>query len=413
MGDNAVPPMQVGYNYPWAFDAYGQNFGPVFFGPPSDGLPAWKNRVPQRLDELKGLGISIIRWFILMNGLNYGRITTDSRGQIQTIQAPTERQPVERIIKSQIGPLQVPSSGWEFDPPDQLDPLFLEHFRLMLQFIRDKRLQVIPSLVDFPFFAMPPERVKDDKGNEIIDPSRGIAPRNRNSGGGRTDIMIDLTKRKKFFETVLEPLVRASVPFEREIFAWELMNEPSWLINTITPVAKDPRLNSTHLEDFLNEGLDRIERHPEFKEKSTVGHRFHSDLKSERILKFLGGLPDGKIPQFHYYAKFFDDNEVPKPNGNKFIGEIAVGSNTLFFPAFRADQAAPWPELSLKAGGDATDTVFKRLRLLAQKGYKQVLVWPDEKDGETPDGKPRTATDRVKLSAAAQQSLRKFTLGSP
>ena len=31
MVDNAVPPMKVGYNYPWAFDEYGFNFGPVFF----------------------------------------------------------------------------------------------------------------------------------------------------------------------------------------------------------------------------------------------------------------------------------------------------------------------------------------------------------------------------------------------
>jgi len=396
MGDNAVPTMKVGFNYPWAFDEYGFNFGPVFFFP-SAGLPPWKNTLPQRLDELKALGITMVRWFLLMNGLNYGKVTTDSRGEIQTIKAPTERLPVERNIPSPIGPLQVPSSGWEFDPPDQLHPLFIDHFREMLQVFRDKRLQVIPSLVDFPFFAMPPNKLP-------FDPARSLAPRDPNSGGGRTDVMIIPSKRQKFFDTVLEPLVQASVPFKDQIFAWELMNEPSWLINTFTPVANDPRMNSKHLEDFLNEGLARIESHPEFKEKSTVGHRFHSDLKSERLLGILG-LPTGKIPQFHYYAKFFDDNEVPSPRGNKFIGEIAVGANTLFFPQFRADQAAPWPELQTK-GGDATDTVFKRLQLLAKKGYTLTLLWPDEKDGQA-------HTDRVKLSAAAQVSLRKFTSGSP
>jgi hypothetical protein len=28
-----VPNFTVGFNYPWAFDSYGQNFGPLFFLP--------------------------------------------------------------------------------------------------------------------------------------------------------------------------------------------------------------------------------------------------------------------------------------------------------------------------------------------------------------------------------------------
>lgn len=387
MGDNAVPPIKVGFNYPWAFDEYGFNFGPVFFFP-SGGLPGWKNTLPQRLDELKRLGITIVRWFILMNGLNYGKVTTDSRGEIQKIQAPAERIPIERNIPSQIGPLQVPSSGWEFDPPDLLHPLFIDHFRQMLQVFRDKRLQLIPSLVDFPFFAMPPNRLP-------FDQARSLAPRDRNSGGGRTDIMTVPSKRRQFFDSVLEPLLQASVPFENEIFAWEVMNEPSWLINTFTVVDNDPKMNKSDLVTFLNEALRRIESHPEFAEKSTVGHRFHSDLSS---------LPTGRLPQFHYYGKFFDDRSVPQATGNNFVGEIAVATNRLFFPQFRADQSAPWPELN---GSDRTDAVFQRLQLLfAKKGYKVVLIWPDENDGSA-------HTDRVKLSVAAQQSLRKFTSGSP
>lgn len=393
MGDNAVPPMKVGYGYPWAFEEYGFNFGPVFRGQfPLGGLPHWKNTLPQRLDELKGLGITIIRWFILGNGLNYGKITTDSRGVIQTMQAPTERIPIERNIPLRIGSRQVPSSGWEFDPPDQLHPLFIDHFRQMLQVIREKRLQVLPSLVDFPFFAMPTGRLP-------FDPDRNLAPRDPNSGKGRTDIMTIPNKRRQFFDTVLEPLLQASVPFQNEIFAWELMNEPSWLFNTFTVVDNDPKMNKSDVVTFLKEGLRRIESHPEFAEKSTVGHRFHNDLENEVL---FGGLPTGKIPQFHYYGKFFDNDVVPPARGKKFVGEIAVGANTNFLPRFRADQAAPWPELQ---GADSTDTVFVRLKLLAKLGYKEAFIWPDEKD--------LAGTDRVKLSAAAQQSLRKFTSGSP
>ncbi len=389
MGDNAVPPMRIGFNYPWAFDDYGFNFGPVFFPPPPGGLPTWNGSLASRLEEMKRLGISIIRWFILMNGLNYGRITTDSRGQIQTIEAPRERVPVESA-----GGTSSPGSGWEFDPPDKLDPLVVQHFTLLLRHVRDARIQLVPSLVDFPFFAMPPFRRKE------VDPARNIKPRDPNSGGGRTEIMLIPSKRQKFFDTVLEPLLEASRPFQEQIFAWELMNEPSWLINTFTPIDNDPRMNRDALVAFLREGLDRIEARSEFAEKSTVGHRFHGDMDGEAPLR---GLPTGKIQQFHYYGKFFDSFVFPRPRGKKFLGEIAVGANTLSFPQFRADQAAPWPELS---GADATDTVFVRLKHLAKLGYKEVFLWPDEKDGDVPG-----RLDHVKMSPAARQSLRKFTSG--
>jgi hypothetical protein len=393
-GDNAVPPMRIGFNYPWGFDEYGFNFGPVFAPPPPDGLPTWKNSVPFRLEQMKRLGVSIIRWFILMNGLNYGRITTDDRGQIQTIQAPRERVPVERFTPTLAGGIRFGGSGWEFDLPDKLDPLVVQHFTLMLRNIRDARIQVIPSLVDFPFFAMPPDR------RDAVDPVRNVRPRNPNSGGGRTDVMVIPSKRKQFFDTVLEPLLDASIPFKDQIFAWEVMNEPSWMINAFTLVDNDPRMNRDALVAFLREGLSRIEARPEFAEKSTVGHRFHSDLDSEALIR---GLPTGKLPQFHYYGKFFDPDVVPPQKGKTFIGEIAVGANTLFAPRFRANQAAPWPELQ---GADATDSVFVRLKLLAKLGYKEVFLWPDEKDSDVPG-----RLDHVKMSPAARQSLQKFTSG--
>lgn len=377
-----VPGFQVGFNYPWAFDDYGQNFGPIFFVPPEgQGLPRWKKTLPERLKDLEFLGIKIVRWFILMNGLTYGKITVDSQGIIQTMQAPKERIPVEKVV---VGPrgvrLHFIGSGWAFEPPAQLDPLFIDHFRQMLQAFRDRNLQVIPSLVDFPFFAMPPLHLP-------FDSTRLLAPRDPNSGGGRTDIMTDPTKRRHFFDTVLEPLLQVSVPFKDQIFAWEVMNEPSWLINTLTPVDNDPTMNQTVLTTFLQEGLDRIHNHPEFAQKSTVGHRFHSDLSK---------FPTGRIPQFHYYAKFFDDNTIPPAGGNKFIGEFAPDVNTLLFASIRADQAAPWSELS-----GADNDVFNKLQLLASKGYKMAMIWPDEKG----------AGDRLKLSGPAQQSLRRFTFG--
>lgn len=314
----AVPAFKVGYNYPWAFDDYGQNFGPTFFPAPPGGLPTWKTTLPLRLDDLKFPGIKIVRWFVLMNGLNYGRITVDTQGVIQTIQAPTERSPPERWSAHGKGSVHVEGSGWEFDPPNQLHPLVTDHFRQMLQIFQSKGLQVIPSLVDFSFFAMPPKRLP-------FNQARGLEPRNPNSGGGRTDIMTDANKRRRFFDTVFEPLLQVSVPFKGQIFAWEVMNEPSWLINTITPIDNDPKMNRSDLKTFLQEGVDRIQNHSEFAQKSTVGHRFFGDLAD---------FATGTLPQFHYYAKFFDPNPIPQATGGNFVGEIAVSTNDLFLPPF-------------------------------------------------------------------------------
>jgi len=116
MGDNAVPPMKVGFNYAWAFDLYGQNFGPVFFPPPADGLPTWKKTVPSHLIEFKAMGLSVIRWFILMNGLTYGRgLVVDDSGRIKDMEVPIDRSSIDK------GSAQI-THKWEFNPPDKLHP---------------------------------------------------------------------------------------------------------------------------------------------------------------------------------------------------------------------------------------------------------------------------------------------------
>jgi len=367
MGDNAVPPMKVGFNYAWAFDDYGQNFGPLFF-PSPDGLPRWKKTLPAHLTEFKAMGLSVIRWFILMNGLNYGRgLVVDGNGVIQKIELPIDHS----------GRL---SDLWEFNPPDTLHPFFTDHFKLMLQMFRDSGtgLQVIPSLVDFPFFAVPKDK-------------------QRSAGGGREDVALDKVKRKLFFDTVLEPLVQVSVPFKDQIFAWEVMNEPSWLIRTgspFGPITNDDRMNESVLKTFLQEALDRIEAHPEFAEKTTVGHRFITDLSR---------LPTGKLRQFHYYAKTTladDPTTIPDhATTNAFVGEFSPEFNGNLADRIRSDPGASWPEMHDR-DRPAQHTVTRRLQLLADKGYTLAMVWPNLSGGPA---------NRIKLDPIAQGSLERYT----
>jgi hypothetical protein len=368
--------MKVGFNYAWAGDLYGQNFGPVFFPPPADGLPTWKKTLPSHLIEFKAMGLSVIRWFILMNGLTYGRgLVVEDSGRIRpgALELPIDR--------SRINPASAQITHiWEFNPPDKLHPLITDHFRLMVEMFRDSRtgLQVIPSLVDFKFFAVPEDR-------------------QAGKGGGRQDIALDKDKRKLFFDTVLEPLLQVSIPFKDQIFAWEVMNEPSWLIRPgkpFGPVVNDSRMNPSVLRTFLQEALDRIEAHPEFASKSTVGHRFINDL---------GTLPTGKLRQFHYYAKTTvadDPDRIPNhATTNAFVGEFSPEFNGNLFDRIREDPGASWPELD---GRDrpAQHTVTRRLKLLADKGYPLAMVWPNIGGGET---------NRIKLDPVAQGSLERYT----
>ena len=74
-----------------------------------------------------------------------------------------------------------------------------------------------------------------------------------------------------------------------------------------------------------------------------MGHRFHDDLENE---VFLGVCQLAKSRNSITMGSSSTTDVVPRAQrAEKFVGEIAVGANTLFFPAFRADQAAPWPEL--------------------------------------------------------------------
>jgi hypothetical protein len=374
--------MKLGFNYAWAFEQYGQNFGPVFFPPPADGLPTWKNTLPRNLGQIKRLGMSIVRWFILENGLNYGVLKVDPDGRISEIGLPVPLPP------PLIPPIFPQQPKFRFEPPKTLHPLFGQHFRFMLENFRQQKMQVIPSLVDFPMFSSP----------KHLKPS---------GGGGRLDVAIDDVKRKLFLDTVLEPLLDISVEFKDEIFAWEVMNEPSWLTRRFAPPVgnitgtEDPFMTEAQLTTFLREGLDRIERRNEFRNKSTVGHRFVGDLNT---------FPTGTLPQYHYYGKTApllggDPSSIPprKDAKNAFIGEFSpeFAASKLYLDALNFEQGAPWPDCK---GSDITDTVVERLKILTRQDYQLALVWPDKGD--------RAGTDDVKLSGEAKASIRHFT-GAP
>jgi hypothetical protein len=318
--------MRVGVNYPW-FD-YGWDFG---LGPAawrgSRTSPRWYDEIDRHLDHFRALGISVVRWFVLADGLTYGT----------GAEAPTAHG--ER------------TTGWNFEPPS-LDPSALDHFDELLRRFENARgsdvlpIQLLPVFLDFQF-CFPGTVVTFEAG------STGGRESDHETGwikGGRAEAIGDVNKRQLFFDRALEPLLQVSRRRPGVICAWELMNEPDWITTgwqrrllTLQPLDAGP------MTAFLEEGKDRIRR-AGF--KATIGFASSMGMRRSRITADLN--------QFHHYPRGGSrlERHAFDPRYPGIIGEFATAPGD------------EWPELS-----GAGQTVLNRLRVAAARGYPLALPW--------------------------------------
>lgn len=375
--------MRLGFNYPWSRNSYSGDFGPDFNVSASEwyannqletkgnlaAIPLHKlfEFLPQNLRDLRGLGISVVRWFILGNGNAYGP-------------PPTPVPALPTAAPGIAGAPDISPGDWSFTPPSVLDKRFRRDFAAVLAAFKNADMQLIPSLIDFKFGS-----------NLYAGPNV-----NGTFYGGRADVMRDITKRGVFLDTVLAELLAASKDFAGQIYAWEVINEPFWLCHQFgelsgnPPFSRTPEVSIDQMKTFLIEATKRIEAagFP-----STVGHRYFSDLSV---------LPSGSTRQFHYYAKrpfpgYSDPSGIkdqhlftisPIPVLGEFDSDLNLHSN-------------PWPDLK---GGDTT---LARLRLLESVGCRLALIWPD-----LPDSDPVILSkDIIKLSEKTRMEIAAFTHG--
>jgi hypothetical protein len=248
-------------------------------------------------------------------------------------------------------------------PPNDVNPLYVSQLKQMLGLFKAHGLKVIPSFIDFYFLAEDYPNW-DGKGHAW------------GGGTGRYDAVNVPEKRAKLL-SLLQALLKACAGFEQQIYAWEVINEPSWNTRAFAPPTRPPPPNdskvfphpitvrSSVMSEFIGEACKRIE---DAGFASTVGHRFYCDLTD---------FPTGTKPQFHYYAEVYptaDRDDIPsasdaaKAVGGKevFVGEISPGT-----------KGQPWPKLKGRDAGDTKRRVFERLKHLASNGYKLALLWPD------------------------------------
>ena len=317
--------MRVGVNYPW-FD-YGWDFG---IAPPhwrQERSPRWFSEVDAHLGHFQRLGITVVRWFVLGDGLTYG--SGDD--------AP------HRNAASQ--------EEWRFDAP-VLDGDFLDHFSELLRRFANMNktarspIQLLPVLVDFHFLEAGIEPV------ERSDPSHSEAsvPDPAWVKQGRSDAVVQPSIRSRFLDGVLAPLLDISGSHRDVIYAWELINEPEWVTNGWHPDGQmDHPVDEYDMRAFLDEAQDRV-RIAGF--SPTVG------FASIDTPRRAGITMD--INQFHHY-----------PGGRRRLARHRFeGAFPTILGEFATAPSDVWPDLPADA-----QSVFDRLRLIEDRGYSLAMPW--------------------------------------
>jgi len=318
--------MRVGVNYPWC--DYGWDFGP---GPPAwrGGwtTPRWSSEIDGHLRHFQSLGISVVRWFVLADGLSYGVGAA----------APVP----DRAVKG----------GWRFDP-SPLDGEFLQHFEALLERFsaasaaNRPAIQLLPVLIDFHFCkpGIRPVTMPDrlNPHTRVEDPDWVKQ--------GRLQALTDAVRREQFLDHVLDPLLCVSRRHVQAIHAWELINEPDWVTKTWHPhpFARPP-VPEVAMRAFIAAGARRV-RVAGF--KPTIGFASVGTLRKAGI--------DLEINQVHHYpggARTLDCRAFD-PGCPSVLGEFATAADDV------------WPDLTLD-----DQQVLHRLRLARAQGCPLAMPW--------------------------------------
>ncbi len=319
-----LTPMRIGINYPWIH--CGWDFG----DPPAawvarEHLSAWREEKRRQIEKdfqyFASQGIFAVRWFLLADGVNYGT------GEF----AP-----------------QKAGKDWTFEPLPPGHPFyrsFQDDFEFVLSVCQTNGLKLFPSLIDFRWcqrgmpIAGSPELVK----------------------GGRYDIVRDSRKRQAFFERILDPLLDASIRYRDAIFAWELINEPEWVVRRLW--SRNANRNVTHgeMKEFIADGNRRIAA----KRLDDGGRAFQTSVGFahwESFDQWDAGQLGITLHQFHYYAQ----RNCALPSGLHTIEHPCVVGE------FATAAGLDWPELKAQ---NKDQTITNRLSCIEGKGYPACFLW--------------------------------------
>ena len=340
--------MQLGINYPW------RNYGWDFGEPVADWgeRATFRRTLPAELSRLRRSGVTLLRWFLLGDGVTQGVGSA----------APVRER-----------------SGFCVPQVAPLSPAFLEDFSWLLAQCEEANVQLIPVLMGASWAYPGLDRNSTDLTTlRIWSVSRKAAARLPQGyvKGGRRDVLVDPALRRDFLARVLGPLVEASARSRRALYAWELFNEPEW----VTQLTWFDRLHPARtvpisaMLDFIGEAAALVH---EQGFHSTVG--FARPQSPLLFAKRAGRSLDLSVPQVHYYPRF-GSRLLPARaygDGPVLLGELATCIRRRRSLTQPFDVANPWPELT-------DQTLAARLEHARSQGYQAAIVWSlRARDGAT------------------------------
>ncbi len=359
--------MRVGINYPWLH--CGWDFGPE---PPGYGPRITRAELCADLTRLAQAGVSIVRWFVLADGFSYGV------GE----QAPQRER-----------------SGFRFEAGAELDPAFLDDFAALLALCAELGLQLLPVLIDHQFAFPGLDRHSTDARTLLRWDHAPATPQRRSLRlrgareraarlppgyvkGGRGDVIADPRATQRFLDNVLSPLIGASRRNAQAVYAWELINEPEWIMRRI-PFAPSFRMPVATLCRFMQAGLSVIRDHGF---AATIGF-----ARAKTLRALQGRLPAMSLDQVHYYPRgpFARLAAARSANGrSSVLGEFAT----------RSDLLGPWPELPA-----SRQDIAARLAHAQRQGFEAALLWSYR------------ARDRATLEdrAEIEREVMRYTMRAP
>ena len=326
--------MLIGLNYPW------MNYG-WDFGVPPPGWRAessWQEEIAAQVPRWRELGIGVVRWFLLADGLALGAPRPAS-GQVYGL-------------------------DWRLEELPPLSAAFLDDFECLLQCFSPE-VQLLPVVLDFPV-AFPGQARRATEEIARIWRTEHTRPGlpHGTVKGGRADLFRNPGIARDFVHRALGPLLERSRLYRRNIFAWEVINEPEWIVRGSRlgrpwhGLQEHVKVPAESMLEFCRSALNRIEDEGY---RSTIG--FTSAGMLAKWSDVLGGVP-GYLPQHHHYPS--KEEALPPDARGMLLGEFSTS-----VPRDRENaHARPWPELA----GDRQG-LEHRLALASARGYEAAFPW--------------------------------------
>jgi len=190
---NGTASWLLGVNYPW--NDYGRDIGTNSWGYDGVASTAATTKVTQQFQQLHNARARVVRWFAFADGR--AGITFDSSGR-----------------------------------PTGVDNYVFNDIQAAIQIARQNKLFLCLSLFDFEYLL---------KANTV----NGV------QCGGHTDTLIDATKLNALINNVVIPVLRR-FGNASEILAWEIMNEPEWIISDLPQSSVNSQAVPVNTQQFWN-----------------------------------------------------------------------------------------------------------------------------------------------------------------